>query len=140
VLAWFAINAAFSSEPPSFRNTVMPVARNAPDRAKQRPLGIGGNAGAVDIGMKERFGVVVAGHVMQLAAFFMQPHPEAAVLHEDILHGHADDGPDAREAVEHEGDQRLVAEIDVRGVSDAIKQGAHFGRIEDRRFAFGLCG
>ncbi|MFY9642073.1 MAG: hypothetical protein WAK07_14420, partial [Rhodomicrobium sp.] len=49
-----------------------------------------------------------------LAALLVQPHPEAAVLCEHILDLHGDDGTDAREAVEHEGDQRLVAEIDVR--------------------------
>ena len=49
---------------------------------------------------------------MQLAAFLVQPHPEAAVLHEHVLDLHGDDGPDAGEAVEHEADQRLVAQID----------------------------
>jgi hypothetical protein len=53
---------------------------------------------------------------------------------------HGDDGTDAREAVEHEGDQRLVAQIDVRGAAGAVKQGAHFGRIEDRRLPLRTTG
>jgi hypothetical protein len=70
---------------------------------------------------------------MQLAALFMEAHPEAAVLREHILDRHRDDGSDTREAVEHEGDQRLVAQTNMRRAADAIEQGTHFGRIEDRR-------
>jgi hypothetical protein len=71
----------------------------------------GGDASAVDIRMQISFRVVVAGHVMQLVAFFVQPHPEATILREHIFHFHRDHGPDTRKAVEHEADKGLVAQI-----------------------------
>jgi hypothetical protein len=54
-------------------------------------------------------GVVIARHLVMLTAFFVQPHPEATVLPKYVFHPHRDNGTDAREAVEHEADQRLVA-------------------------------
>jgi hypothetical protein len=39
-----------------------------------------------------------AGHVMQLAAFLVQPHPQATVLHEHILDLHATTAPMRAEA------------------------------------------
>jgi hypothetical protein len=92
----------------------------ASDRAEQRPLGIGGDAGAIDIGVEEGFRVAMAGHVMELATLLMQAHPDAPVLREDILDLHADDRADAGEGIEHEANQRLVAQIDVRRAIDAI--------------------
>jgi hypothetical protein len=70
---------------------------------------------------------------MQLAALLVQPHPHATVLRKHILDLHGNDGPDAREAEEHEADKGLVAQIDVRRDADAIKQHAHFSHIENRR-------
>jgi len=65
----------------------------------------------------------------------MQPHPDAPILCEDILDLHADDRADAGEGINHETNQRLVAQIDVRFAIDAIEQRPHFRCIEHGRLA-----
>ena len=93
-------------------------------------------AGSFYVSHEIRLGVVIARHFVVLTAFFVQPHPKAAVLRKHIFDLHCHDRADARKAVEHQADQRLVAQIDVRHAGDAIEQSAHFAGIEDRRFAF----
>ena len=82
----------------------------AADRAEQRPLGIVGEARALDVGGEIGLKVVVARHGVRLAAFLAQPHPKAAVLREHVLDLHAERRADAREAVDHQPDQRPVAQ------------------------------
>ena len=65
---------------------------------------------AAMIGVEIFLGLVVDRHLVVLAAFFMQPHPPALALLVIILDVHPHDGRDAREAVDHHGDQRAVAQ------------------------------
>ena len=81
----------------------------AADRAEQRALRLSRQAGSFYIGVEIGFSVVIAWHLVVLFTFFVQPHPEATVLPKYVFHPHRDNGTDAREAVEHEADQRLVA-------------------------------
>jgi hypothetical protein len=54
----------------------------AADRAKERPFGIGGDPAAIQIGVQIGFKIVVARHLVPLAALLPEPHPEPAILHE----------------------------------------------------------
>ena len=49
--------------------------RAAADCPKQRPLRIGHEPAAVDVGVKVGFEIVVAGHFVALAALLVQAHP-----------------------------------------------------------------
>ena len=51
------------------------LAGRAADGAKQRPLGIGGDPAVVKIGVQIGFEIVVARHLVALAALLAQPHP-----------------------------------------------------------------
>jgi len=63
-------------------------APRATDCAKQRALGIAGDAGAVEIFVQVDLEIVVARQFVMLAAFFVQADPQASVLGEDILDFH----------------------------------------------------
>ncbi len=115
------------------------LAGAAADGAEQRPLGVVADAGLVEIGGEVGLKVVVAGHGMRLAAFLPQPHPKAAVLREHVLDLHAERSADAREAVDHEGNQRPVAQSRRRRDVDGIEQRPRLGRLQHRRLA-GACG
>ena len=94
------------------------LAGAAADRAEQRPLGIVAQAGAVEIGDEVFF---VTGHRVPLAALLAQPHSEPAVLCEHVLDRHAERGAHAGEGIDHERDQRAVAQAgDGPGV-DAVE-------------------
>ena len=70
----------------------------APDRrAKQRPIAIIGNFGGLEVVLQVSLEMVVAGHAVFLAAFFVEANPEAAVLPVDVRHRHAERRPDAGE-------------------------------------------
>ena len=64
--------------------------------------------GAFDVGIEVVLQVMVAGHLVPFAAFFVQAHPRAAALHVHVLDAHFDDGPDAREGIDHETHERPV--------------------------------
>jgi hypothetical protein len=53
---------------------------------------------------------MVTRHGVRLAAFLAQPHPESAVLHEHVLNLHGERRADARERIDHEGNQGAVAQ------------------------------
>jgi hypothetical protein len=103
------------------------------DRAEQRPLGIGPQAGAIEIGGEVFLEVVVAWHRVALSALLAQPHPKPAVLCKDILDRHAERRANASERVDHERDQGAVAQPGIRRDIDAVEQRARFRRIEHRR-------
>src|SRR5262249_3465291 len=55
--------------------------RIATNGAEQWPLGVPPNAAAIKICLQVTFEVVVARHLMALAALLMQANPKTAVLH-----------------------------------------------------------
>ena len=75
---------------------------------KRYPLASAPIRGAFDIGLKVFLKVVVTGHLVALAAFFVKAHPGAAALHINIFDPHLDDGPDAREGIDHKPDQGAI--------------------------------
>src|SRR3546814_5514211 len=66
-------------------------------RAEQRPLGLRAQLTPVDIGGQIVLKIMVAEHFVLLAALFVQPHPETAVLHENVLDTHGERRADPRE-------------------------------------------
>ena len=80
--------------------------------------------------------IVVARHLMLFTAFFVQPHPGAPALHIDIVDLHLDHRTDPGEGVDHQADQRAVAQAgDSRGV-DGIDQRSRLVGGQHRRFPF----
>jgi hypothetical protein len=102
----------------------LPVPR--PIVAEQRPLGIAAQPGAVEIGGEIFLEVVVTRHHVPLTALFAQPHAQPAVLRKDILDRHAKRRADAGEGIDHEPDQRAIAQTGVCRSVDAVKQRARF--------------
>ncbi len=74
------------------------------NRSEKRSLWIIAEATAVDIGVRIGFEIVMARHRMNLAAFFVQANPKAAVLDESVFDPHADRRADAREGINHQAD------------------------------------
>ncbi len=79
--------------------------------------------------------VVVAGQVHGLAALLVQPHPEAAVLHVHVLDWHSGGRANPGEGVDHQANQRLVAQADRRRGVDRVEDGPSLAGGEDRRLA-----
>jgi hypothetical protein len=79
----------------------------------------------------------MARHRMALAALLAQPHPQPAVLREDVLNCHAERSANAGKGINHEPDQGTVAQAGMCPDIDAVEQGARFRRIEHRRLPGG---
>ena len=109
----------------------------AADGAEQRPLGIIGEAGAFDILSQILLEIMVAGHFVALAAFLSQAHPEPPAFVVNVFDLHAEGGTDAGEAIDHQADQRTIAQAAGRRHIDAVEQLAGFRRFQDR--ACGPC-
>ena len=103
------------------------------DRAKQRPFWIPAQLGAVKMGGEIFLEIVMARHCVPLAALLAQPHPQPAVLRVDILDHHAERRADPGEGIDHEPDQRAIAQAGMRRDIDAVKQRPRFRRIEHWR-------
>ena len=78
---------------------------------------LAGQAGSGQPFIQELLEVVVAGELVDLAAFFVQPHPAAALLDVVVFDLHCDGGADAGEGVAHERDERAIAEADEQRVA-----------------------
>ena len=72
---------------------------------------------------------------MTLAAFFTQADPQPPALAVDVLDLHCERGADAGEAVDHQANQRPVAQTHQGGSVDAVEQCARFGWLQHRRLA-----
>ena len=83
----------------------------APDRrAEQRTPAIIGNFGGLDVVLQVGLEMMVTGHRVFLAAFFVQTDPEAAMLPEHVGHGHTERRADAREGKNQQANQCPVAQ------------------------------
>src|SRR3546814_10485896 len=81
-------------------------------RAEQRPLGLRAQLTPVDIGGQIVLKIMVAGHFVLLAALFVQPHPETAVLHENVHDTHGERRADPRERIDHQpGSEEHTSEL-----------------------------
>jgi hypothetical protein len=66
------------------------------------------DAGGLDVVLEILIQIMMAGNVVLLTAFFMQPYPTAASLNKIVANLHLNDGADACEAVDHHRDQSAV--------------------------------
>lgn len=94
------------------------LARAAGGRAEEGGLLGINKTGLPDVGVQIGLKVVVAGHLVTLAAFLVQSHPGAPALHIVTFNPHLHRGADAREGVDHQPDQRPVAQVDRRADID----------------------
>ena len=77
---------------------------------------------------------VVARHGVGLPALLAQSHPQPVVLHKHVLDLHGECSPDAGEAVDHERDQRPVAQPGMARDIDAVEQRPCLHRFQHRCF------
>ena len=70
----------------------------------------------------------MAGHLVPLAAFLAQALPQPAILHKHVLGPHRQRRADPREAVDHQPDQRPVAQARIARHIDPVEQRARFCR------------
>lgn len=73
---------------------------------------------------------------MELAAFFMQPYPGATALDKHILHSHGDRRADPGKGVDHQADQRAIAQAFNRLAIDRVEEETGLFGGEHRRLAF----
>jgi hypothetical protein len=87
--------------------------------AEQRPGFIACNAGGGDVLIQKGFQLVMTGRFVFLAAYLVQTHPAAPPLREVVADIHLQHRADADECVDHDADQRAVAQGGQRvGVDD----------------------
>jgi hypothetical protein len=70
-----------------------------------------------------------------LAALFAQPHPETSVLRVYVLDRHSEGRANPGEGIDHQPDQRAIAQTCMCRDIDAVEQRARLGRIENRRLS-----
>lgn len=108
------------------------LSRAAADRPKKRPFGIAGESGTVDVCGQCLVEIVMAGHSVILAALLMQPYPEPSVLGKHVLDLHSQRGPNAGEAINHERNERTIAQSRRRRGVYAVEKPAGFCRLQYR--------
>jgi len=80
---------------------------------------------------------MLAGHLVVLAAFLVQAHPQGLLFAVHIPDVDGYRGRDPREGVDHEPDQRPVPQADQGIGRDRADQLPGLGRRQDRRLALG---
>jgi hypothetical protein len=73
---------------------------------------VAGDSYHLDVGVEVILGVVMGGHLVPLAALFVEPKPSPPPFGVVILHLHAEGGGDAGEAEDHDADQGPVPQAD----------------------------
>ncbi len=76
------------------------------------PLAVASEACCLNVVLKVSLKIMVAGHAVFLAAFFVQADPQAPVLPVNVRHGHAEGRADAGEGENQQADQRPLAQAD----------------------------
>ena len=82
--------------------------------------------------MQVGFEIVMA---VLLAKLLLQAQPEPPVLRIHVFDAHADRSTNAREGIDHEADERPIAEADDGRGIDRVEKLTRLGRIEHRRLA-----
>ena len=114
---------------------LMATAGPGGDRGKQRGFRLMAEPARIEIGVQIGLEIVVAGHLMTLAALFVEPHPEAALVDEDAFDPHAGRGADPGEGIDHEGDQGPVPQAGNPAGVDGVEELASLVGCEHRGFA-----
>src|SRR6516164_1174197 len=83
--------------------------RLADRRPEEEALAVLADPGGGEILVDEGFELVVRRHLVALSAFLVQPHPPALIAWVIVIDLHGDDGANAREAVDHDANQRAIA-------------------------------
>ena len=91
---------------------VVSVPDFAGDGAEERPLPVAGDARGLDVGVEVRLGVVVGGHLVELAALLVEAEPPPLAVGVVVLDLHAEDGGDAGEAEDHDADEGPVPQAE----------------------------
>ena len=101
-------------------------ARAEPDRTRHRaPQGrvfLDRDSGRGEIGVEIGLRLVVDRHGVVFTAFLLEPQPPALALLVVVLDAHADDGRDARKAVDHHAQQRAIAQASDGRRVDGVQQ------------------
>jgi len=79
--------------------------------------------------------IVVTGKLGHLAAFLVEPHPAATLLHVEVLDSHPGGCPDAGEGVAHEPDEGPVPQPEQGSGVDRGQEVVHLLDREHRGFA-----
>ena len=98
------------------------LARSPARRAEERSFPVLGDAGRLDVLVEVAVQIVVGRHRVLLAALLMQPDPAAAPLHKVVLDPHRNRGADAGKGVDHQADQRPIAQAGQGIGVDRIEQ------------------
>jgi len=104
-------------------------------RAEERPLAVLADAGGGDVLLQIAIQIVMGGHLVFLAAFFVKPHPAAPPLDEEILDAHTDHRTHAGEGVDHQANQCAVAQTGQGSGVDGVEQRPRLLRGKHRRLA-----
>jgi hypothetical protein len=104
-------------------------------RAEEWPFTVLGDAGGRDVLLKVAVEIVVRRHLVLLATFFVKPDPAAPPSYKVILDPHGNYRPHAGEGVDHQADERPVAQAGKGSGVDCIEQGARLIRLEHWRLA-----
>jgi hypothetical protein len=67
------------------RHRILSEPVSLPNRPEERPFLLGCNAGRVDPGIQIGHKIMMAGHLVTLAAFLMEPQPRALAVLEVVL-------------------------------------------------------
>ena len=86
------------------------LAGSAHRRPEQRSLGIFPEPRHRDVGIQPGIQVVMRRHVVSLPALFMKPYPGSFALDIHVLNAHEEHRSDPREGVDHERDERPIAQ------------------------------
>src|SRR6266851_5425516 len=93
-----------------------------PNRPEERPFLFGRNAGHLDPGIQVGRKIMMARHFVTLAAFLMEPQPRALTVLEVVLDSQRRSGAHAGETVNHDADERAIAEPAEFGHVDGVQQ------------------
>jgi hypothetical protein len=74
-------------------------------------------------------------HLVALAAFLAQAHPQPPVLYIDVVDPHGQGGAHPRERKHHQRDQRPIAQAHRRCHIDTVQELPRLARLEHRRLA-----
>jgi hypothetical protein len=115
--------------------TVGQLAAAPPAGAEERPFPILGDAGRRDILLQVEVEIVVGWHLVLLAAFLVEPHPSAPSLNKEVLHLHGNRRTHAGEGVDHQSDQRPIAQAGQGSGVDRVEQRPRLVHIQNWRLA-----
>ncbi len=113
--------------------------RAARDCREQGTIRLIAQAGLLQIRVQVHLERAVTGHLVLLAAFFTQAHPQAPALHVDIVDPHRERRTHSCKRKHHQPDQRPIPETNGCRDIDAVEQLPGFARIEHRGLALARC-